>query len=108
MPKAKVRANAGGKVNKSAWIRSQPFETPAKEVVEKAKREGISLSLAQVYTARSTAKQKPGPVARRGRPPASARGATGDTEAAFRRFVVQLGLDRIEAMLSVIKRNAGF
>lgn len=56
------------KVNKSAWIRSQPIDTPAKEVVAKAKKEGIKLTDAQVYTARSALKKsggaskgKPGP-----------------------------------------------
>jgi hypothetical protein len=62
MPKAKKKSsskNGSPRVNKSAWIRSQPSSLSAKEVVEKAEAEGIALSLAQVYTARSTAK-KPG------------------------------------------------
>lgn len=67
MPKTSKKASAktkGARVNKSAWIRSQPPSLSAKEVVEKAKGEGITLSLAQVYTARSTAKRQG--VGRRG------------------------------------------
>src|SRR4051794_34389166 len=52
----------GPRVNKSAWIRSQAPALSAKEVVEKAKGEGITLSLAQVYTARSTAKRQGEPA----------------------------------------------
>jgi hypothetical protein len=55
MAMRKRRANGG--VNKSEWIRGQPKSLSAKEVVEKAKGAGIELSLAQVYTARSTAKK---------------------------------------------------
>jgi hypothetical protein len=61
MPKTKKKTAAkaaGARVNKSAWIRSQPASMSAKDVVEKAKGESIKLSLAQVYTARSTAKHK--------------------------------------------------
>jgi len=53
-PKAQKAVKAGGKVNKSAWIRSQPATLSAAEVVTKAKGEGITLSVGQVYTARST------------------------------------------------------
>jgi hypothetical protein len=61
MPKTRKTSSssAGGtRVNKSAWIRGQPAATPAKEVVAKAKQAGIKLSIAQVYTARSSAKKK--------------------------------------------------
>src|SRR6185312_10483789 len=75
MPKTSKKASAktkGARVNKSAWIRSQPPSLSAKEVVEKAKGEGITLSLAQVYTARSTAKrQGGGSGGRRGSSPSS-------------------------------------
>ncbi len=35
--------------NKSAWIRSQPASLSAKEVIEKAKREGLSLSASSLH-----------------------------------------------------------
>src|SRR5690349_21046449 len=65
----------GPRVNKSAWIRSQPGTLSAKDVVEKAKGEGITLSLAQVYTARSTAKRQGEP--KRGAAPAAGRRGPG-------------------------------
>jgi hypothetical protein len=65
MPKTSKKSSAKSKsprVNKSAWIRSQSPSLSAKDVVEKAKGEGITLSLAQVYTARSTAKRQGEPA----------------------------------------------
>jgi hypothetical protein len=50
---------ASGRLNKSAWIRSQAPSLSARDVVDKAKAAGIGLSLAQVYTARSSAKRQP-------------------------------------------------
>ena len=51
--------NTSGRLNKSAWIRSQAASLSAREIVDKAKAAGIGLSLAQVYTARSSAKRQP-------------------------------------------------
>ena len=109
MPRTSKQNNgAASKVNKSEWIRSQSSSIPAKEIVAKAKAQGISLSLAQVYTTRSNANKKPGRAARSGRPQSSAVAELrGDSETSFRRFVLTLGLDRVEAMLAQIKRSAG-
>jgi hypothetical protein len=52
------KASAARVNNKSAWIRGQSQNLSAKDVVSKAKAKGIKLSLAQVYTARSTGKKK--------------------------------------------------
>jgi hypothetical protein len=63
MPKTSKKSSASPKaarVNKSAWIRSQAPTVSAKDVVTKAKAQGIKLSLAQVYTARSNAKRQGG------------------------------------------------
>src|SRR6185436_12046667 len=46
------------KVNKSAWIRSQPASMTANEVVAKAKGRGIKLSPAFVYVVRANSKSK--------------------------------------------------
>lgn len=98
----------GPRVNKSAWIRSQPPALSAKEVVEKAKAEGITLSLAQVYTARSTAKRQGGatrgaPAAGRrgpGRPKAAATSAvSGDLRRQFVQIAVRLGTDEAQRLL---------
>jgi hypothetical protein len=93
-------------VNKSAWIRSQPGGMSAKEVVDKAKGEGIKLSLAQVYTARSTAKRQGEPkgngAGRRGpgRPKAGAAPAvSGDLRRQFVQLAVRIGTDEAQRIL---------
>jgi hypothetical protein len=100
----------GARVNKSAWIRSQPPALSAKEVVEKAKGESITLSLAQVYTARSTAKRQG--VGRRstvapavgkrgpGRPKGSGTSAiSGDLRRQFVTLAVRIGTDEAQRLL---------
>ena len=76
VPKAKKSSSKAGatRVNKSEWIRSQPVTMPAKDVLSKAKSEGIKLSIAQIYTARSAAKKK-AERKPRGRPKAAKVGA---------------------------------
>jgi hypothetical protein len=119
MAKTSKKASAktkGARVNKSAWIRSQPPALSAKEVVEKAKSEGITLSLAQVYTARSTAKRQG--VGRRGavaaavvgkrgpgRPKGSGSGGggssaiSGDLRRQFVTLAVRIGTDEAQRLL---------
>ena len=46
------------RVNKSAWIRSQPSDKPASELVLAAKKAGISISAGLVYAIRSADKGK--------------------------------------------------
>lgn len=128
MPKKKknsapaAKASPAKKVNKSAWIRSQPAAMPAKDVLAKATGAGIRLSLAQVYTARSSAKKKtphePGSpthaetanstAARSKRAPANAvRGIDAGAERALRSLVYRVGLTRAQAMLEEIKDSVG-
>jgi hypothetical protein len=96
MPKVSKGSQRTTKVNKAVWIRSQPPGLLANELVAKAKAGGISLTAAQVYMTRSLANRRSGGTGRRsvgvGRPAAN-------EEAAFRRFVLKLGLDRVEVML---------
>jgi hypothetical protein len=103
----------GTRINKSAWIRSQPASLSAKEVVDKAAGESIKLSLAQVYTARSTAKNKPagrkkagataeikrGP----GRPKSSGKVAVrGDLQKQFMTLAIRIGSDEARRLLDRI------
>ncbi len=46
--------------NKSAWIRSQPADKPAAEIVAMAKKAGIALSPGLVYAIRSADKNRKG------------------------------------------------
>jgi hypothetical protein len=111
MPKRKKPTNgAAPRVNKSEWIRGQPIAMAAKDVVAKAKSAGIELSLAQVYTARSSAKRTPGGIrGAAGKRASAGRAASNNStdEVSFRRFVLTLGLDRVESMLADLKRSAG-
>jgi hypothetical protein len=79
MPKKKSAAAAAKKVNKSAYVRSLPSGMAAKDIVAKAKSEGISLSISQVYTIRTNAKKQgkaPGKGGRRGRAAGAPRAGT--------------------------------
>jgi hypothetical protein len=89
-------------VNKSAWIRSQPEKLAAKDVVKKAKTKGIKLSVAQVYTARSTAKKTSTP--KRGphkapKPAAAAVSGMQDLRHEFIAIAVRLGTDEAQRLL---------
>lgn len=118
MAKTSKKASAktkGARVNKSAWIRNQPPALSAKEVVEKAKGEGITLSLAQVYTARSTAKRAGQGTGRRGggsvaaaavgkRGPGRPKGSgtsqiSGDLRRQFVTLAVRIGTDEAQRLL---------
>jgi len=119
MAKTSKKASAktkGARVNKSAWIRSQPPALSAKEVVEKAKSESITLSLAQVYTARSTAKRAGQGAGRRsggasvaaaatgkrgpGRPKGSGTSQiSGDLRRQFVTLAVRIGTDEAQRLL---------
>jgi hypothetical protein len=103
-----------GRVNKSAWIRSQPASLSAKEVVSKAKGEGVTLSLAQVYTARSTAKRQPVASSRApangakrgpGRPKGVAvesKAVSGELRRQFMVMAVRIGTDEARRLLDRI------
>ena len=63
---AALKKNGNGtKINKSAFVRSFPGDTPAKEVVDAGKSKGIKLTIAYVYSIRANAKRaakKSGPL----------------------------------------------
>jgi hypothetical protein len=113
MPKkSKTAKKNGERVNKSAWIRALPPSLAAKDVVEKAAGEGIRLSLAQVYTARSTAKRQPttargsaGVEKKRGpgRPKGSGvPSVSGDVKRQFMVMAVRIGTDEAQRLLDRI------
>ena len=109
MPKAS-KISSSSKINKSAWIRSQPSSMSAKDVFAKAKEEGIKLSIAQVYTARSTAK-KAGKAKANGKPGRPKRTLRTDVSAdlsSIKRAVFQHGFAQVEAFLADLKKSVGF
>lgn len=119
VPKTKKKsaaAKSGPRLNKSEWIRSQPPSAPAKDIVSKAKAEGIKLSLAQVYTARSAAKKKAGRIGKPGRPKGSGAAAasvkaiglrsggrtTDDVRHEFVKIAMRIGTDEAQRLLDRI------
>jgi hypothetical protein len=100
-------------LNKSEWIRNQPPTAPAKDIVAKAKAEGIKLSLAQVYTARSAAKKKAGRIGKPGRPKGSGASAnvkaiglksraSDDVRHEFVKIAMRIGTDEAQRLLDRI------
>jgi hypothetical protein len=88
------------KLNKSAWIRKQAKSLSAKEVMTKAKAEGITLSVAQVYTARNQAKNVTG--AKLGRPRKDAvMSSLSDLQRQFVGLAVRIGTDEAKRLLEL-------
>lgn len=93
------------KVNKSAWIRSQPASMTANDVVAKAKGQGIKLSPAFVYVVRANKKSKAGKGKRGpGRPrknaaPAIAAAHSG-AEGLLKAAAAEVGLSRAMEILN--------
>ncbi|MDD9941755.1 MAG: hypothetical protein OXU20_11990 [Myxococcales bacterium] len=79
----------------------------AKDVVAKAKGQGIKLSISQVYTARSSAKKRAGTAGTAGRAPRYSGASNAGDEAAFRRLVVAIGVRRADELLADFKRSVG-
>lgn len=113
--KKKPTAKSATRLNKSEWIRNQPPSAPAKDIVAKAKSEGIKLSLAQVYTARSAAKKKAGRIGKPGRPKGSGASASpvkaalalklkpsSDLRHQFVKIAMRIGTDEAQALLQRI------
>jgi hypothetical protein len=98
--------NTAKKVNKSAFVRSLPTSMTAKEVVAKAKAQGITLSVPLVYIARR--KTKPAAAKRSlGRPRKNSAAAvavsgveSSGVENLLRAAAAEIGLSRAMAILS--------
>jgi hypothetical protein len=102
---------AAKKINKSAFVRGLPGELSAKEVVAKAKEQGLTLTEAYVYTIRSASKRgsdqpKRGP----GRPKGSKAAAKGapsaslkDAEAQVMAWIIEHGAPAVTAMIENVK-----
>ena len=119
---AAAPADAGG-INKAAFVRSLPATMRAKEVAEKAKDAGISISEKYVYTIRSNVKSAKGaPVAAKkkaGRPagsktaarpaaepaaaPAAAPASGGEIQ--FRTYALEIGVGRARKILDDMERK---
>lgn len=116
MPRTSSK-KAGKAPSKTAFVLGLSRDTPASEVVAKAKAAGIELTDRYVYVIRSKAKGRAGkPAGRRGRPPKAAgakRGPKPGRRAAspapsalaaqFLETALDLGLSRAEQLLSSLR-----
>ena len=93
MPTGKRKAGP----SKRAFVLSLPLDMPAKEVIERAAKEGIKLKDTYVYVVRSNARVRKGTAAK----PKASTGANhaGSAEADFRRLAIELGLGRSKDLL---------
>jgi hypothetical protein len=96
------------KPNKSEFIRAQPAELSASEVVKKASDAGLKLSPQLVYVIRSAARRKrTGQVMASGRPTRARRGTAGHSDSSismeFLALVTEIGLSNAEALLKRFK-----
>ena len=116
MPKAPKKT-----ISKTAFVRNLPPTLPAIKVVEKAKEAGLVLTAQYVYKVRSLtksakarAKAAPAPAARK---PLAAKklvakkvarkqaAPASSHETAFRKFVLQLGVQKSKALLNDVERK---
>ncbi len=79
--------------SKVAFVRALPETLSAKEVSEKAKGAGLKITPGYVYEIRSSAKRR---AAKTGQ---AAPTAPAGRDAAFRKMVIDLGLERAKALL---------
>lgn len=91
--------------SKSAFVRGLPSDTPAKEVVSLAAKEGMKLSIGQVYNIRSVAKKRGGspkgaPRVRESQP---SFGSSGGSENQLRKLIAELGLGRARAVFADVE-----
>lgn len=101
---AMAKTKQGTNNNKSAFVRALPLSLSAKDVVTQAARQGVTLSIGQVYNIRSTAKkrsEKPTmPAVTRKREPLD---LTGKEEAVLRQMVAEVGLSRARQILREVE-----
>ena len=104
MPSVKSR----GVPSKSAFVRSQPRNLSAREIVERGKRSGIELTEKYVYVIRSNEKRKVTAKSRAKRPGRARTRSIGrgkNVEAQFRRLAIEMGLARAEQVLADTKKK---
>jgi hypothetical protein len=88
-------------INKSAFVRGLPSNMPAKDVVEKAKAQGMKISVAYVYSIRTAAKAgaRRANTAAGGAPVAKSFTTGGRAEDLLRAVAAELGLSRAIGLL---------
>lgn len=87
----------------TAFVLGMP-DTPAKDVVLAAKKNGIKLSEQYVYVIRSNANRKAGKTRKSG---AVRVARSGNAEAQLRSAIAEVGLARARAVLAEVERTFG-
>ncbi len=101
---ATVQEKPAKSLTKTAFVKSFPSSMPAKMVVEKAKKAGMTISDKYVYVVRSNARRKPGKK-RNGTVRNEQSNGLISTEREFRRLVLELGVRKSELLLSELKKS---
>lgn len=90
-------------LNKSAFVRSLPAEMSAKEVVAKAKDEGVVLTESYVHTIRSAAKRKAGaPEEERSSGRQSSKSSDKAAETMLMDLIIENGLPAVQRMVEQV------
>lgn len=99
MPRAKKTAAGKPKRSASNFIRSQPSDMTAPQVVEAGAKAGLKFSGNLVYAVRAAARKKKGTAGRTSAP----RQGAASAEANLRRLVVELGITRSRALIGELE-----
>ena len=93
---------ASKKVNKTQYVKDLPKSMTAKDVVEKAKADGIKLTIAYVYSIRSKKKTGRKTSKKLGRPVGSAnkKTASGGTESELHRVIERMVEEKVNQVLT--------
>ena len=94
-------AKAKAPVNKSAFVRSLSNKLSAKDVIERAKKQGLTLNEKYVYVVRSNARRK----TKSPKPSREEDTGASNTGAEFRRLAIELGMQKAERLLSDTKKK---
>lgn len=112
--KANATPAKGNKGSKADFVRSQPSDMKAVEVVLAAKKAGITMTGSYVYEVRS-ADKRPGNVAKKVSPKAAVPtpkkvakktpGRSSGSEQEFRKLVIALGVEQAISLLADVKKK---
>jgi len=99
------KRSRNGAMTKSDFVRSLPGNTPAKDVVERAAKQGMKISEKYVYVIRSNDKAHAagGGRGRRGGRGRKVRAGGGGGESQLRRAIAELGLARARQLFHEVE-----
>jgi hypothetical protein len=99
------RKPASGGQSASDFVRSQPANLKATEVVAAGAKQGIKFSTNLVYAVRSSGGKAAGPKGRRGGGRKAAATAAGGSETTLRKLALDLGIGRAREILDDLEKR---